>query len=352
MAIDFPELAAFGWSNHYQSQMTADELVRLAPARVTAVHRNRLEVAGAAFEASVPPLSGGADEEDAATVGDWLLIDETARLATRLLARKSLFKRKSAGTPQRIQLIAANVDTLFIVTSCNQEFNVARLERYLALARQAGATPVVVLTKADLASDARAFVSPALRLMPNLVVECLDARDTAHAEALRAWCRSGQTVALVGSSGVGKSTLVNTLLGEAVQATRGIRANDAHGRHTTSMRSLHRLPAGGWLLDTPGMRELQLGEADSGVEEVFADLVALARDCRFADCRHETEPGCAVQSALAEGRLDPDRLQRYRKLSAEDVRNSEALHERRARERGFGRKVRRIVEEKKDRWRR
>jgi ribosome biogenesis GTPase len=346
MTTDVSTLAAFGWSSFYQSQVTADEIVRLTPARVMAVHRNRLEVASPGLAMSVPPLAGGADEEDAATIGDWLLVDRDERSATRLLARRSVFKRKAAGTAQRVQLIAANVDTLFIVTSCNEEFNAARLERYLALSRQAEVTPVVVLTKADLTSDAEAFASRALRLMPGVVVERVDARDAAAVEVLRPWCRSGQTVALVGSSGVGKSTLVNTLLGEAVQATCGIREHDAHGRHTTSARSLHRLPMGGWLLDTPGMRELQLADAEAGVAGVFAEVAALALGCRFADCRHEREPGCAVQAALADGRLDRDRLRRYRKLAAEDARNSEALHERHARERSFGKMVRRAAEEK------
>ena len=276
MTIEPRDLAAFGWSDHYQSQVTPDELGSLVPARVLAVHRNRLRVANPLFEESVPPFSADAGEEGSATVGDWLLLDGVTRLPRRLLRRRSLFRRKAAGNVQRVQLIAANIDTLFIVSSCNDEFNVARLERYLALARQAGVTPVVVLTKADLTGDAADYTSRVLKLLPGLVVECLDARDPESASVLRPWCGAGQTVALVGSSGVGKSTLVNTLLREAVQATGGIRENDSHGRHTTSGRSLHRLQAGGWLLDTPGIRELQLADSEAGVEDVFVDIVALA----------------------------------------------------------------------------
>ena len=210
--------------------------------------------------------------------------------------------------------------------------------------------PVVVLTKADLAEDAADYVAAAMRLLPGLLVESLDARSVEEVSRLIIWCGRGQTVAFVGSSGVGKSTLVNTLIGASVQATAAIREDDAHGRHTTSGRSLHRLAAGGWLLDTPGMRELQLADVGAGIEEVFADIVALGRECRFADCRHEGEPGCAVRAAIDDGRLDADRLKRFRKLANEERRNSEDLWQRRARERGFGRMAREVLKDKKTRW--
>ncbi len=169
-------LAAFGWSKHFQSQLSVAELARSLPVRVLAVHRNALDVAGPEFTGRTPPLAAD-DDEALATVGDWLLIDRVDGTPERVLERKSLFKRRAAGTARRVQLIAANVDTLFVVTSCNQDFNVARLERYLALAREAEVTPVVVITKADLADDARAYVTRAARLMPGLLVECLDARS-------------------------------------------------------------------------------------------------------------------------------------------------------------------------------
>jgi ribosome biogenesis GTPase len=342
-------LAALGWSHHFAVQVDGGASGPLTPVRVLAVHRDALEVAGPDFAGRIRPLESD-DEEDQATIGDFLLIDPASRRPCRLLRRRSLFKRKAAGSGRRIQLIAANVDTLFVVTSCNTDFNVARLERYLALAREAEVMPLVVITKADLSDDPHTYVAAATRLMPGLFVECLDARDPEAARRLAPWCGTGQTVALVGSSGVGKSTLVNTLTGAARQAVAEIREDDARGRHTTTGRSMHCLAAGGWLIDTPGMRELQLADAEGGIGEVFAEVAALAAGCRFTDCRHETEPGCAVRAAIERGELDPGRLRRFRKLAAEEERNSASLHERRMRERGFGRMVKSIVKAKDRRW--
>lgn len=308
-------------------------------ARVTAVHRDALEVLG-------PQIAGRIRSEreegpgGPPTVGDWVLLDRGTRRVATVLPRTSLFQRKAAGLTVRAQAIAANVDTLLIATSANQDFNVARLERYLALAKEAAVTPVILVTKADLSPDAAGYAARARALLPGLVAEAVDARDPDLARQLKPWLAPGQTLALLGSSGVGKSTVVNTLMGAALQATHGIREDDAKGRHTTTGRSLHRLATGAWLMDTPGMRELQIVDVASGVQAVFADVAALAAACRFSDCGHGGEPGCAVAAALADGSLDPARLKRYEKLRREERRNSEAIHEKRARIKGFGRMAR------------
>lgn len=347
MTSQYPDLADLGWSTFFSSQISTADLDRLMPVRVMVTHRGQISVAGDGIDAVIPShMSEAVSEEDFPTVGDWLLVDRETLRPERILDRMSLFRRRAPGTGRRQQLIVANVDTLFIVSSCNHDFNIARLERFLVLAREAGVTPILVLTKADLVETPEVFAEAGRALQKGLLVETVNARDPASLAGIAAWCGPGQTVALLGSSGVGKSTLINTLTGSATIATRPIREDDAKGRHTTTTRALHRLEQGGWLLDTPGMRELQLTDVAAGVEQVFADIALLAKECRFSDCTHQAEPGCAVKAAVETGVLDPKRLKRWRKLAAEEAFNTESFAERRARDRAFGKMVRSVLKGK------
>ncbi|WP_406662958.1 ribosome small subunit-dependent GTPase A [Gallaecimonas sp. GXIMD1310] len=342
-----PTLQALGLVPFF-SQQLADASEEQCLGRVTAVQRASLNVACADGEKSAA-LSAALQQAPAAqrpTVGDWVVLDNSATLVKRVLQRKGLFKRVGAGQHSDLQAIAANVDILFIVTSCNDEFKASRLERYLALAAEAGAMPVVVLTKADLTGNAEHYAELARACQPGLAVETVNALDPSSLSGLRAWLDRTATVALVGSSGVGKSTLLNTLAGQPLTATGGIREQDAKGRHTTTHRQLHPLPGGGLLIDVPGMRELRVADVEQSLSTVFADIEELASHCKFTDCQHHGEPGCAVQKAIANGELDYRRLANYQKLHRENAQANASLAQKRAQGRTFAKMVKAVKRNK------
>jgi len=313
--------------------------------RVMSVQRSNIIVACETGEkiATLSPLLRDAAAVDRPTVGDWVVLDESLSRIEQVLERKSLFRRVGAGSNVEVQPIAANIDTLFIVTSCNEEFKESRLERYLALCAEAGAMPVIVLTKADLTDNVDSYTQRARSVQAGVPVEAVNALDATTLDNIRAWIDTTTTVALVGSSGVGKSTLLNALAGSALVATGDIREQDKKGRHTTTHRELHILPSGGLLIDVPGMRELRVADIGESIGTVFEDIEALAKHCHFGDCSHETEPGCAVLQAIAEDRLDGRRLLNYQKLQRESAQATATLAEKRA----TGRKFAKIVKEVK-----
>lgn len=333
-------LEALGWNWFFADAFAQYEPEGLTPGRVAVQERGAVVL----FTASGPiPAETGARllrESGQPVTGDWvaaeILADEDKAIVRAILPRRSRFARKEPWLTEE-QVVAANVDTAFLVTDCGRDFKARRLERYLTAAWDSGAAPVIVLTKSDLAADVWETLAEAEAIAFGVPVHAVSSVTGQGLGALDPYLLPGCTVALLGSSGVGKSTLVNRLLGEDLLATAELR-RDGRGRHTTTHRELVHLPGGALLLDTPGMRELQLWADESALDETFADVAGLARECRFSDCAHGQEPGCAVRAALANGSLPQIRWESYRKLQRElralavkqDVRlRSEARKERR-----------------------
>jgi ribosome biogenesis GTPase / thiamine phosphate phosphatase len=319
-------LDALGWHSFFDQQVRDDERARWTPARVVWEGRERYQLSTGDAEWHAE-LAGRVRHEarshaDLPVVGDWVLAalrpGEGRATIRRLLVRRSRFSRAAAGRSTAEQIVAANVDTVLLVTSFNRDFNVRRIERYLALAWESGARPLVVLNKADLCTDHerwRIEMQPVSQGVPVLVTSALRGDGMAQLDET---IRTSGTTALLGSSGVGKSTIINALLGDGRQEVLPIREDDDRGRHSTTTRQLFCLPRGGILIDTPGMRELQLWDAASGLEHAFADIEALAVACRFRDCSHHGEPGCAIAAAVEREELPADRLDSYHRLQRED----------------------------------
>lgn len=331
MMSNFSSLADLGWQTFFQQQLSLDEWDDAIPARVVEQYKSEITVATELGVSDIHLLATMPEM----VVGDWLLLDSQQHII-RLLDRKTCFSRKAAGSKLKKQLISANVDTAFIVSSMNDDFNLNRIERLLSLVNESGAEPVVLLSKSDQSKTPQYFVEQINALDPFLMVEAVNCLDAESVSKLTPWIKEGTTVAVLGSSGVGKSTLINTLLGEMRQSTGDIREDDDKGRHTTTRRSLISLSAGGVILDTPGMREIQIADCKEGIATTFSDIEAFAEQCRFSDCQHQTEPGCAVQRAIVSGDLEQRRLNNYLKLLREESFNSASLSERRSSDKALG----------------
>jgi len=315
-------LSELGWSRFFEDQLESGSHSGLTPARVAAAIREQYRLVSEQGE-KWAELAGRLHWDQAfrpPVVGDWVLAewscDPRARIE-RILSARTQFSRKAAGTKVYEQVLVANVDVAFLVTSLTGDFNLRRMERYLAVTWESGALPAVVLNKSDLSKETEDRRTAAESVAVGVPILVTSAVSGDGIEQLRGWLRPGETGALLGSSGVGKSALINAMLGRESRRVRPVRARDGRGQHTTSSGELLLLPGGGMLIDTPGLRELQLWDAKDGIEAVFEDVLSLATRCRFRDCRHAGEPDCAVLKAREDGTLDPRRLESYRKLERE-----------------------------------
>jgi ribosome biogenesis GTPase / thiamine phosphate phosphatase len=328
-------LHRLGWDDGWDAAFAEHRAAGLVPARVAIQHRGAYDLATEAGEVRASAANRLVRDDDLPGVGDWVGLDLDSGLVEALLPRRTSISRKEVWQATREQILAANVDVAFLVQALPLDFNMRRLERYLAMAWESGAQPVVLLTKTDLVDDVTPYLGEVEAVtLGSCPLQTVSARTGEGVEELRTWFEGNRTAVLLGSSGVGKSTIVNALVGEELIATAEVRTDDQMGRHTTTRRELILLPTGGVVLDTPGIRELQLWDAD--LEQTFGDVEEVARRCRFSDCAHAEEPGCAIREALANGSLSAERWQSYAKLQRElaaiELRRNHLLRQERVRE--------------------
>jgi ribosome biogenesis GTPase len=328
-------LHRLGWDDGWEAAFADHRAAGLVPARVAIQHRGAYDLIGETGETRASATTRLFKSDELPAVGDWVGFDLVSNQVEAVLDRRTSISREEGWHAAREQVLAANLDVAFLVQALPLDFNVRRLERYLAMAWESGAQPIVLLTKTDLVDDVAPYLGDVetitLGACPALAVS---AKTGAGIDELRPWLEPNKTAVLLGSSGVGKSTIVNALVGEELLATNEVREDDHRGRHTTTHRELIMLDRGGVILDTPGIRELQLWDAD--LEQTFADVEQIAGDCRFSDCNHDREPGCAIRAALADGSLSEERWQSYvklqRELEAIEARRNHLLRQERLRE--------------------
>lgn len=331
------DLASLGFCSFFVEQLNIEDFNELIIARIFSEHRKHYEVwtAGSIGSAKLAgKLYNELSEDQLPGVGDWVTLKSPIEanqtgVINRVLKRKTSFTRGSAGLESRGQTIAANVDIVFLVAGLDEDFNIKRIERYLSRIKASGAQPVIILNKADICVDLERKIRELESSSRNAPILAVSALFPEQLDSVRKFVTPGITAAFVGSSGVGKSTLINALLGENRMLTAEVSAFESRGRHTTSHRQVIILPGGGLLLDTPGMRELQLCD-DEGIDETFEDIETISKECRFGDCRHVSEPGCAVIEAVESGQLAVSRLDHYRSLKRE-AENYELRHDERLR---------------------